>query len=245
MNPLLIGTISFILFAGLVLLAASLGRPYLFSLSVAFILISNITVQLTIEILPGVTISWAIVIYSLVYLITDLVIEFYGATAGYRLALTNLAAQMILWTYVWLSSRLPLPTNAASIDTYNAMNSLFGTTSRVSIAAIIASLGPFADIAITGKIREWLKRAKVFDDGMLGLIARTKLSTFLGESVNTVLFFSISLWGTESTALLWILASATLTKWAISAADAPFLWLFFKLSEGPPDAISAKARKAA
>lgn len=238
MSNLLVAGVSFGLFVLVVLAAARLGRVYLFGLSIAFILVSNITVQMAVEIVPGVEISWAIIIYSLVYLITDLVIEFYGRSAAYWLAATNLAVQLLLWTYVWLSLQVVPASSGTSTQVYETMRLLFGTTSQITIAAVLASVGPFLDITTTSLIRNYLKHRKIVGGTIANLILRAKLSTFIGEVINTVVFFSIALMGTG---LPWssrvsIIVSATVAKWVISAADAPFVWLFFKFVGPPKDA---------
>jgi queuosine precursor transporter len=237
MPNLLVACAVFVVFVLVVLWAARAGKSYLFALSVTFILISNITVQMSVELLPGTVISWAIIIYSLVYLITDFVIEFYGRAEAYRLAAANLLAQYVLWGYVWLSLMVEPAAAAASVAVYGTMKSLFGTTTQITIAASVAALGPFADIFVTGRVREYLKRHLLFRHEVLNLIARAKLSTLIGELINTVLFFSIALFGTgvEMHALVSIVLSATIVKWIIAALDAPFLYVFFKHIGRPRD----------
>lgn len=246
MSNFLVAVASFVLFLGVVLAAARAGKPYLFGLSVTFILISNITVQMNVEIFPSVTISWAIIIYSLVYLITDFVIEFYGRPTAYRLAAVNLGVQYLLWLYVWLSLMVTPHAAGNSAQVYSTMQALFGTTTQVSIAASIAALGPFADIFVTGRLREYLQTRRLFANDILNLVARTKLSTFIGEFVNTLLFFGIVLigTGTDMRAVISIIASATAVKWAIALLDAPFLVFFFRYIGGPTDGTVSHAGSA-
>lgn len=243
MNNLPIAIVSFVIFVTVVLAAARAGKTYLFGLSITFILISNVTVQVNTEILPGVTISWAIIIYSLVYLITDLVIEFYGKKTAYELAATNLGVQILFWLYVWLSLKASPAASGNSAQAYDTMKALFSTTAQITIAAIVAALGPFADIFTTHKIRNYLKGYQFFGGQIINLLIRAKLSTLFGEVINTVLFFSIALMGTntDSMTLLSIVVSATIAKWIISAADAPFLWAYFRYIGAPAD-VSAEIR---
>lgn len=237
MGNLAIALISFILFICLVLTAARIGKLTLYCLSVTFILISNVTVQMNTHLFAEVTISWAIIVYSMVYMITDFIIEFYGRPEAYKLATVNVAVQLVLWMYVGLSLFVK-PDPGTSTQVYETMRSLFGTTFQITIAAVAASLGPFLDIFITAPIREWLRKRKLSSDITTNLILRTKLSTFLGEAVNTVIFFSIALagTGTSTSTRVSIIISAVLVKWAVSAADAPFLWLFFRFIGAPSDA---------
>jgi uncharacterized integral membrane protein (TIGR00697 family) len=242
MHNVAVAALSFIIFVGIVLVAARLGRSALFSLSVAFILMSNVTVQMNVEIVPGVTISWAIVIYSMVYLITDLIIEFYGSRVAYGLAIANLSAQLLWWIYIALSLQA-IAQPGHSQEVRAIMASLFGASTQITIAAIVAAIGPFADIFATGRLRELIARRRFFKNEIFNLLARAKLSTLLGEVINTALFFSIALANTATSwrAMLSIVVSATIAKWIISAADMPFLWLFFRVSRSPSDAIRKHA----
>ncbi|MDY6945741.1 MAG: queuosine precursor transporter, partial [Pseudomonadota bacterium] len=237
MQNLLIGLAIFFVFVLVSLAAARAGKVYLFATSITFILISNITVQMSVELLPGVVISWAVIIYSLVYLVTDFVIEFYGRSEAYRLAVVNLVVQYVLWLYVWLSLMVHPAPLGDSDAVYTTMKSLFGTTTQISVAATIAAVGPFADILITDRFREYLKTRRLFRHEILNIVARAKLSTLIGEFINTVLFFSIALMGTglDAGSLASIILSATAVKWAIAALDAPFLYMFFRYLGTPPD----------
>jgi uncharacterized integral membrane protein (TIGR00697 family) len=237
MSNLAVGLISFFLFIIVVLAAARMGKIYLFGLSISFILISNITVQMNVEVVPRVVISWAIIIYSLVYLITDFVIEFYGRPTAYRLAAVNLIVQYILWIYVWLSMMVVPVSADTSNQVYETMRALFGTTTQVTVAATVAALGPFSDIFVTGKLRDYLKVHRLFKHEILNLLARAKLSTLIGELINTLLFFGIVLLGTGTDIYtqVSIIVSATIVKWVIAILDAPFLYLFFRHGGEPAD----------
>jgi len=226
--------LSFIGLALLVLVAARLGKTALFVLSSTFIIVSNITVQMPVTVF-GVDISWAIIIYSMVYFITDILCEYHGKTSGYRLAATNLAVQVILWAYVWASLQV-IPVDAGK-DVYQTMQKLFGTTAQITFAAVVASAGPFLDIYVFSWIRhkwdliahrhinEKTALSSLFQNRLFSLVARNKLSTFAGQILNTVIFFSLALFdtGTPTETLVSIIASASVIKVVIAMADIPFL----------------------
>lgn len=240
MENLAWAAVSFLTFAVVVFTAARFGREWLFGLSFVFIVISNTTIQMIVEIVPGIQISWAIIIYSMVYLITDLVIEFYGKEVAYRLAVGNLAVQIVVWMYAAISLRAHPFASGQSIAISRAVGVMFGSTARISVAAIVAAIGPFTDIFVTHRIREFVQSRMSGRDGILGLILRAKLSTFVGELINTVAFFGIAIGtvGMGSRALLSVVAAATITKWSISAADAPLMWIFYKTVGPPSDCVA-------
>lgn len=238
MQNLTFAIISFFVFIVLTLFVAKFGKVYLYSLSTSFILISNVTVQLNVEILPDVMISWAIIIYSLVYLITDLTIEFYGRAEAYKLATLNLSTQLIFWLYIWSSLKILPSDSGNSIHIYEMMTTLFSANSKITIAAVLAAIGPYTDIYTTHRIRNYLSRRRFFGGELASLVARAKLSTFIGEIVNTSIFFTIASLGTglDSSTLTSVIITATITKWIISVADIPFLLLYFKHIGFPADA---------
>ena len=218
-----------------VLVAARLGQASLRLLAAVYILLSNITVGMPVPVF-GVEISWAIVIYSLVYFITDIVSEHYGRRSAYQLALTNLLVQVLLWLYVWSSLLVePSPDGQTAHET---MRLLFGTSSRITVAALVAGIGPFLDIATFALIRDrwdqWVARldrvsgmARVARNRVVAIVARNKLSTFAGQILNTIVFFSIAFvdTGVSARTLLSIIVSASLVKVVVALADIPFLVL--------------------
>lgn len=209
---------SFVLLGMSILAASRLGQTYLFVLSAFIIIASNITVGIQVDVF-GVSISWAVIIYSLVYLITDILSEFHEKYAAYKLALCNVVVQILFWIYLFIS--IPV-VPSAGIPAYESMQTLFATTPRVTIAALVASLGAFADIAFY----EWLRdKFRKSDDDVAGYLwLRNNLSTWVGQSINTALFFTIALYGVLPN-LLSIILSAIAIKWAIAILDTPILYM--------------------
>jgi uncharacterized integral membrane protein (TIGR00697 family) len=214
-----------------VLLAARFGISTLFALSACFIVASNITVQMTIP-LFGMSFSLAVIIYSCVYLIADLVSEHYGKQAGFRLAACNLVVQLFLWAYVLLSVKIMQRSEAETSVPVAAAATLFGASSRITFAAVLASIGPFLDVVVYARIREFLQSrqdARRQDDSVMYLIARNKLSTLAAHVVNTAIFFAIAMFGTDWRTVAGVVATATLAKIIVMVIDTPFLILGSRL----------------
>lgn len=198
--------------------AARFGLKHLYVLSVFIILASNVTVGIQVDMF-GVAVSLGVIIYSIIYLVTDVVSEFYEENEAYKLALTNVVVQVMFWVYMFLSLAV---TPSGGIEAYESMEGLFSTTARITIAALVASLGAFADIWFY----EWLlgrARKKSGDKLAPSLWFRNMVSTFFGQSINTALFFTIALYGVVPN-LLSIILSAIAIKWAIAVLDTPFLY---------------------
>lgn len=216
MNELLaIG--SFVLLGISILVAARLGQIYLFVLSAFIIVVSNVTVGIQVDVF-GVSISWAVIIYSLVYLITDILSEFYEKNAAYKLAACNVAIQILFWGYLFIS--MPVVPSAGA-GAFESMQTLFATTPRVTIAALVAAIGAFVDIWFYEWLRDRFRKSK--DEAAPYLWFRNNLSTWIGQSVNTALFFTIALYGVLPN-LGSIILSAIAIKVAIAILDTPILY---------------------
>lgn len=208
-----------------VAVATRWGLKQLYILSAFIILASNVTVGIQIDVF-GVAISLGVIIYSIVYLVTDVVSEFFERNEAYKLAATNVVVQVVFWIYVFMSIQT---TPSGGQEAYDAMGSLFSSTARITIAALVASLGAFADIAVY----EWMlrKAGREGDRYAPKMWLRNILSTFFGQSINTAIFFTIALYGVVPN-LGSIILSAIFIKWAIALLDTPFLYWARRIHQG-------------
>lgn len=209
--------------------AARYGLKHLYVMSVFIILASNVTVGIQVDMF-GVAVSLGVIIYSIIYLVTDVVSEFFEENEAYKLALTNVVVQIMFWLYIFLSIQT---TPSGGEAAYGAMDTLFSSTARITVAALVASLGAFADIWFY----EWLlgkSRKKAESSHAPGLWFRNMASTFFGQSINTAIFFTIALYGVVPN-LISIIVSAIAIKWAIGILDTPFLYWARKIRENAND----------
>ena len=213
----LVAVSTFVLLCISIGIATWWGLKQLYVLSVFTILASNVTVGIQAD-LFGVSVSLGVIIYSIIYLVTDVVSEFYKRNEAYKLALTNVLVQIGFFIYIFISTNV-IPSGGQTA--YDAMNALFSSTARITVAAIVASLGAFVDIYFY----EWmLKKASIQGKRYAPKMwLRNILSTFFGQSVNTALFFTIALYGVVPN-LISIIISAIAIKWAIAILDTPFLY---------------------
>lgn len=225
----LIAIASLVAFVLIILGATRLGVKYLFGLSITFILISNITVQIPVTVF-GVTISWAVIIYSMVYLITDILSECFAKNLAYKLAACNLGVQVILWLYVWSSLQVE-PVRPDGTAPFENAAQLFTATARITLAAIVAAAGAFIDIAIY----EGLKARRRGPSWIRTLWFRNNLSTMIGQSANTTIFFVIALYGVvESNVLFQIVWTAIVAKILIAWCDTPFIYIAKRIRQRVP-----------
>lgn len=213
----LVAISTFVLLCFGVATATKWGLKQLYVLSIFIILASNVTVGIQVNIF-GVAVSLGVIIYSIIYLVTDIVSEYFERYEAYKLAATNVIVQIAFWLYIFISTKV---SPSGGEEAYGAMLSLFSSTARITIAALIASLGAFVDIFVY----EWmLKKAKKEGERYAKkLWLRNCLSTFVGQSINTALFFTIALYGVVPN-LTSIIISAIAIKWIIAICDTPFLY---------------------
>jgi len=218
MNELI--TIStFVLMCIAIASATKLGYKTLYIISTFIIIVSNITVGIEILIF-NIPVSLGVIIYSLIYLITDIISEISNEkNEAYKFAIVNLLIQILFWIYMFLSINTE---PVSGLNNHHAMHTLFNTSARITIAAIIASLGSFLDIWFYEYLLS--KNRKKGERKVKYLWLRNILSTFIGQSFNTAIFFAIALYGIVDD-LLMVILSAIVIKWIIALLDTPFLYL--------------------
>ena len=213
MNELLL-FLTFVLLGTLLLFLTRLGKTYIFLFSASCIIISNITVAKQVSVFVY-SMSLGVIIYSLVCLATDICSEYGGKYDAYRLAIANLVTQLVFYAYIQLSiATVSMPLDSAG----ELIEQLFATTPRITIAAIIAALGAFVDIWI---YEAFMKRWK---KGRLNVVIRNNTNTFIGQAVNTVVFFFVVFYGVLDN-LGQIIMTAIAAKWGIALLDSYFLVL--------------------
>lgn len=197
--------------------ATKWGLKHLYIMSAFIILASNVTVGVQVDVF-SVSISLGVIIYSIIYLVTDIVSEFYERYEAYKLAVTNVLIQIAFWIYIFISVNV---TPSGDTEAYMAMNSLFNATARITVAALVASLGAFVDIYFY----EWMLKKSAVEGERYApkMWLRNILSTCIGQSINTAIFFTIALYGVVSN-LPSIIISAIVIKLAIAVFDTPFLY---------------------
>lgn len=215
---LILAITTFLFSVFLVMLATRFGKKYLFAFSAFIIVATNATIGIQVDIF-GFSLSWAVILYSMIYLITDILSEFYEKNTSYKLAISNLIVQIFFWIYIIFLS-FPIEPSAG-LEAHQSLKILYSIAPRITIAAIIASCGAFFDIFIYELIMRKFRPKK----GVRGTLwFRNNISTILGQTLNTVLFFTIALYGVLPN-LFQIVLFAIFMKILIALLDTPFLYL--------------------
>ena len=131
--------------------------------------------------------SVGMIAFPVVFLLTDLVNEYYGAKETRRM--TWLAAGMSLLAsgIVWLARMIPVDAN--SPVSQPAFEEVFGQSNRLLIASLAAFLlGQFCDIWVFGKLKRATQGRMVW--------LRATGSTVISQALDTFVVTTVLFWGT-------------------------------------------------
>lgn len=173
-------------------------------LAVCVLMISN-TVAAKMMALGPFTFSAAIIIFPITYLISDIMTEVYGYARARRVTWAAIVGVIIMALMYKLTILLP------HIEWWNdqeAVEKVLGATPRIVFASVTAVF--FGDILNC----YLLAKMKVRSEGR-HLWLRFTLSTFIGEGLDSFIFFTVAFWGVLPTN---VLVSALLSGWFFKTA---------------------------
>ncbi len=179
--------------------------------------------------LPGIG-AWpfgaGILFFPISYVIGDVLTEVYGYARARRCIWTGFAALLFMAFMAQVVVALP------PADTWHgqaAYEAVFGQVPRIVGASILAFwAGEFVNSFILAKMKLWTKGRHLW--------SRTIGSTFVGQGVDSLLFYPLAFWGVWDNSTL---AVVLVTQWALKvgweALLTPFTYAavgFLKRREG-------------
>lgn len=154
----------------------------------------------------------AVLIFSVTFLLTDIVNEKFGKREAYRMILLGLLAQAAFLVFSHLvinASAAPFFTNQAAFE------AVFGMVPRVVIAGLLA----FAvSELLDANLYQWLR-------GLTGgrhLWMRNAFSSLPAMAIDSIVFVTVAFWGVMP--LLPLVVGLTVTKWLVGIVDIPFMY---------------------
>ncbi len=183
------------------------------------VIVANIQVIQTIE-LFGLVATLGNIVYATSFLVTDILSENYGKEDAKKavwigfFSLISMTLLMNLALYF-----LPLQGDEFAATTHESLSTIFELMPRIAIASLTAYLvSQRHDI---WAFHFWKKRFS--SPGQLWV--RNNLSTMVSQLLDSVVFTLIAFWGVFETGVLWeIFITTYLLKWAVAAADTPFVY---------------------
>ena len=204
--------------------ARKFGKPdALIGLYVAFILFSNIAAVKIASFDLGFAQFFApavVVIFSVTFLITDIVNEKFGRKETQKMIFIAFVSQVAVTAFSWIVLSLePAPFWQGQ----GALEGIFGLVPRIMFASWVAIL---VSENLDAYIFDWFKKKT----GKKHLWARNAFSSIPSMFVDSVLFVSIAFFGVQP--VLPLIIGQTAVKWLIAVANIPFMylnrWILFK-----------------
>lgn len=201
-------------------LIAGKNRPWVAQAGyVAAVLTSLVTAAKLSPIIDGTYISIAIGLYSMTFLLTDYLGEVYDRATAMKSVGMALVASLILIIGIQFSINAPV---APFWGDQEAFATVLGTAPRLLLASILAFVtAQLVDVWIFDKLKKATEGKWMF--------LRNNISTFVGQTIDTVVFFGIAFYGLVPNLALLII-TACIVKYLIAILDTPFLYLAVKVA---------------
>ena len=193
------------------------NRPdLLIALYVAFVIFSNIVASKIAEFNLGFASFFApaaVLIFSVTFLMTDIVNEKFGRKETHRMIFIALIAQVAISLFSWLILSL---TPAPFWQNQSAFEIILGQVPRIIIASWIAF---FISENLDAYIFAWFKNLTKGKH----LWMRNSLSSLPSMAIDSVLFVVIAFYGLQP--ILPLILGLIVTKWLVGIIDIPFMYL--------------------
>jgi uncharacterized integral membrane protein (TIGR00697 family) len=163
----------------------------------------------------GLTLTAAIVIFPLSYVLGDVLTEVWGYAAARRVIWLGFACNALMVAAIWVGGELPA---APFWKGQAAYQEILGHAPRILLASFVAYLvGEFANAFVLAKL-------KVATEGRW-LWTRTIGSTVVGQGLDSVVFVTLAFAGTvPATVLAGIVSAQWAVKVAYEAAATPLTY---------------------
>lgn len=153
---------------------------------VTCLLLSNLIAGKMWAVTSSITLPAAVILFPITYIFGDVFTEVYGFKKARSIIWLGFGCSFFAVAIYLLTIALPHPDFWTNQDAYATV---MGTTPRVAIASFIGYLfGEFSNSIVLSKL-------KVVTKGK-NLWIRTILSTLVGEGFDSIIFVTISFWGT-------------------------------------------------
>lgn len=189
------------------------------ALYITFQLISDVTAG-KIIMLFAFPVSVTVLYFPITYVLADVVTEVYGYARARKLLWTvflcSVIAGLVYQLVVWLPPAMGFEANEAYAR-------VLGSVPRILLGGWIAVwVGGIANDYILAKMKVWTQGKHLW--------ARTIGSTFVGEFLNTALFYVIALYGIIPTNLL---VASIITGWIIKVGIETVLtpWTYYVINK--------------
>lgn len=169
---------------------------------VAF-LISNILAAKQFVLFEGVTMTCAVIVFPITYVLSDLISEVYGYKWSRTICYMAFAASVLMVLIFEISIATPAPDYWTNQEAYATV---LGNVPRVLVASLLAFLvGDFVNDKVFAKMK------KKHSGELEGFNARAIASSFCGEIIDSAIFLPLAFVGTMPAKTLLIMGVTQVT----------------------------------
>ncbi len=169
---------------------------------VAILLLSNVIGAAKVATLGGWEFGAGILFFPLGYVIGDVLTEVYGYARARRCIWVGFSALLFMAFMSWVVVSLP---PAPGWEGQSAYESVFGQVPRIVLASIIAFwAGEFVNSFVLAKMKIWTRGKHLW--------SRTIGSTFVGQGVDSLIFYPLAFWGIWDSGQV---VTVMVTNWAL------------------------------
>lgn len=191
------------------------GPEYIISMFVGCIVLAAVLGSKMFAI-GSLAVDGTIVVFSVTFLLTDMLTEFYGRKEAMKAVWGGFIAMILAIGAIQLTIHLP---NAEFWYNQEAFVSVLGSSWRIMLASIIAYISTqYYDVWLYDKLKKITKGKYLW--------LRNNTSTMTSQFLNTLLFSSIAFIGTAP--LLPLIGGSYLVKVVIAILDTPVIYLVRK-----------------
>lgn len=197
------------------LLAFKLGKAWLYAYIAASVTLMNIFVLKQID-LFGFAVTGGNVLYSCIFLSTDLLAEHYGRKSALRAVRIGFFVSVF---FVAASQFILLFVPNEHDFAQESFETLFSLTPRIVLGSMVAYLvSQHLDIFLFDAIRKRTKGRRLW--------LRNNGSTFISQAVDSVTFTLIAFSGVFESEVIWqVILFTYLAKLLVAVLDTPFIYL--------------------
>lgn len=209
---------------GMILLAYRLfGKMGLFIWVPISVIIANIQVIQGVE-LFGFAATLGNVVYASSFLVTDILSENYGKAEANKAVWIGFFSLITMTLLMNMALAFKPMNDDFSLSIYDSISTIFTFMPRIVVASLLAYfLSQKHDV---WAYHFWKKRFS----GMKYLWLRNNLSTMVSQLIDSLLFTVVAFYGVyETDMLIEIMITTYVLKWAVAAADTPFVYVANKM----------------
>ena len=211
-------------------LSRSRGPELLIGLYVACVVVATV-IAAKLFTIGTVVLSATVMTYSLTFLFTDMLSEFYGKKAAHNAIITAVLADVLLVGTIYAALRW---TPASFWEGQDAMEAALGQTPRIVLASVSAYvLAQLTDVTIFHRIKDL--------HGKRLLWVRNNVSTLSGQTVDSIVFYTIGFLGVAP--LLPLIGWTLLAKVVIAIVDTPVMYLARRIYYGKGESEARYSQK--